>query len=352
MKPYFKTPLGALYMGDCLEVMRGLPKNSIDTLVTDAPYGLSFMGKKWDYDVPGAETWRECLRVLKPGATALIFAGSRTQHRMAVNIEDAGFILKDTIMWIYGQGFPKSTNISKQIDKKAGKERVVIGRAKRPDGSHRINISKKPGTSFRSGSNDKNITAAATPEAELWDGWHSHGLKPAYEPILVCQKPNDGTYAQNALKHGVSGLNIDGGRIPVDQNDNIHAKNPHTKSKKSSVFGKAKGVEENYNPNKGRWPANIILDEESGRILDKQSGVLKSGARNKFFEPDKRQKQIFKNLGGGFSKSSQGGASRFFYCAKASAKGKNSGSKEIDYYELKKEIPIHIEKEIKQLLSV
>ena len=106
-----------ILQGDCLEVMRKATSNSIDTIITDPPYGLSFMGKKWDYDVPKVEIWKECLRVLKPGGTALIFAGSRTQHRMAVNVEDAGFELKDCMLWIFGSGFPKATDISKQLDK-------------------------------------------------------------------------------------------------------------------------------------------------------------------------------------------------------------------------------------------
>ena len=116
-----------ILQGDCLEKMAELEDNSIDTIITDPPYGLSFMGKKWDYDVPSIEVWQECLRVLKPGGTALIFAGSRTQHRMAVNVEDAGFILKDCIMWLYASGFPKATDISKQLDKSAGKEPKLVG---------------------------------------------------------------------------------------------------------------------------------------------------------------------------------------------------------------------------------
>ena len=114
-----------LIHGDCLEKLKELEPNSVDTIITDPPYGILFMGKKWDYEVPKVEVWKECLRVLKPGGTALIFAGSRTQHRMAVNVEDAGFVLKDTIMWIYGSGFPKATDISKQLDK--GNRRKVIG---------------------------------------------------------------------------------------------------------------------------------------------------------------------------------------------------------------------------------
>ena len=116
MTPYYETKLGKLYHGDCLEIITKMPDNSIDAIVTDPPYGLRFMGKKWDYDVPGVEVWKECLRVLKPGGYLLSFAGTRTQHRMACNIEDAGFEIRDMIAWVYGSGFPKSLNIGKAVD--------------------------------------------------------------------------------------------------------------------------------------------------------------------------------------------------------------------------------------------
>jgi len=171
MTPYFESEQGVIYLGDCLGVMEELPENSIDTMITDPPYGLKFMGKKWDYNVPSIEIWKECLRVLKPGATALIFAGSRTQHRMAVNAEDAGFIIKDCIMWIYGSGFPKSADISKQLDKMAGKERKVTGKYKIPLDSDAGNAGKivrsvtQDGGCFQStaGKDGTLITSPATP---------------------------------------------------------------------------------------------------------------------------------------------------------------------------------------------
>ena len=173
-----------LLQGDCLEVMKTWPDNCIDSIITDPPYGLNFLGKKWDYDVPAVEVWVECLRVLKPGGTLLCFAGSRTSHRMACNIEDAGFLLFDTIIWLYGSGFPKSTNISKQIDKRAGVEREIVSTEKK--------ATHKKGTSYQWAScNDTGIchtTAPATPEAKQWDGWGTH-LKPAFEPIICARKP-------------------------------------------------------------------------------------------------------------------------------------------------------------------
>jgi len=162
-----------IIQGDCLEVLKTYPDNHFTSVITDPPYGLFFMGKKWDYDVPSIEIWKECLRVLKPGGTLLCFAGSRTQHRMAVNIEDAGFYIKDCLMYLYGSGFPKATDVTKQLE--------------------------------------KNGTINKT-----FEGYKSHALKPAYEPIIMAMKPNDGTYANNALKWGVSGINIDNGRIGTE----------------------------------------------------------------------------------------------------------------------------------------
>ena len=176
--------INKIHCADCLDFMQNLPDNCIDTIICDPPYGLSFMGKKWDYDVPSVELWRECLRVLKCGGTLLCFAGSRTQHRMAVNVEDAGFILKDCIMWLYGSGFPKATDISKQLDK--GHKREVIG----DNPNARPNQEGKQPNTMGGVFQYTPLTKSATPEAKLWNGWKSHGLKPAYEPILVAMKPN------------------------------------------------------------------------------------------------------------------------------------------------------------------
>ncbi len=253
---------------------------------------IKIYGARWDYDVPSIEIWRECLRVLKPGGTALIFAGSRTQHRMAVNVEDAGFILKDCIMWIYGSGFPKASDISKQIDKKAGEKRKISGYEERFGREGRkANCGFKKEYIGASGTQDqpamKAIEEPVTPEAILWNGWKSHGLKPAYEPILVCIKPNEGSYANNALKWGVAGLNIDGGRI-----GNIGYTNG---GKNLSVaFGRGNGETKQPRCNgiKGRFPANIILDEEAGNMLDEQSGERKSAGNYKNIE---MAKQCFRN---------------------------------------------------------
>lgn len=314
--------------GDCLEVLKSFPDNHVDTIITDPPYGLSFMGKKWDYDVPSIEIWKECLRVLKPGGTALIFAGSRTQHRMAVNVEDAGFILKDCIMWLYGSGFPKATDISKQLDKMAGAEREVVGDEKE-NPAYRENKENHNLVARNKFTGDLNITAPATPEAQQWNGWKSHGLKPAYEPILVAMKPNDGTYANNAIKWGVSGLNIDGGRI---EGKIQQVPNPKIGTNKKGIYDFKTGEGRNGTLSRaeGRFPANIILDEVAGQMLDEQSGISKS-----VFS---KRSSAGNNDGGGNSlndfhikydkyggHNDKGGASRFFYCAKASKSERNAG---------------------------
>lgn len=296
--------LNNLYHADCLGQMKKMQDNCVDSIITDPPYGLSFMGKKWDYQVPSVEIWQECLRILKPGGTLLCFAGTRTQHRMAVNVEDAGFILKDTIMWLYGQGFPKATDISKQLDKMAGKEARVA--------DHKYGYTT---------SGFIPSTLSATPEAQLWNGWKSHGLKPAYEPILLAMKANEGSYAQNALKWGVAGLNIDGGRIGTS------GARFNGRKVDSHIYGKYGTSKPKENYGKGRYPTNIILDEEAAVQLDRQSGTLKSGAMKKPYKytnngyslgaPAGETKQIHE--------ANSGGASRFFYCAKASKRERNAG---------------------------
>ena len=281
-----------LYLGDCRDVLLDL--DPVETCITDPPYGLAFMGRQWDHGVPAAETWERVKAALKPGGSLLAFGGTRTWHRLAVAIEDAGFELKDSLMWLYSQGFPKSLNISKAIDKAAGVEREVVGTYVHPrDGCpYRDDAPDQPqgeGSSFASGVRSPVITAPATDQAKLWDGWNS-ALKPSFEPIILAMKALDGTYANNALAHGVAGLNIDGCRIEgVKRNPNFRA------PLSSGVFGGAKN--ENlvgWDSSKGRWPANVVLDEEAARLLDEQSG----------------------------------GASRFLYCAKSS-RAERSGSGDI-----------------------
>lgn len=313
-----------LFQGDSLSVLSNVPSNSIDAVVTDAPYGLSFMGKKWDYDVPSVELWAEVFRVLKPGGHVLSFGGTRTYHRMVVNIEDAGFEIRDQIQWLYGSGFPKSTDISKRIDKEAGAEREVIG----INSSSRPNSKMKGSKGFDGDLNseesagNQNITAPSTDQAKQWQGWGS-ALKPANEPICLARKPLEKglTLAQNVLKYDTGGLNIDASKVGTETIKISNGKG----FGEGGIYGTGVNNKTNNTEHQGRWPANIILDETAAEILDEQSGLLKNGGGN-----SKCKK------GGGFDRSSpitnptkfagdSGGASRFFYVAKASKRERNQG---------------------------
>jgi site-specific DNA-methyltransferase (adenine-specific) len=326
-----------LLQGDCLDKLKELEDNSIDAVVTDPPYGLSFMGKKWDYDVPSQEIWEECMRVLKPGGHLLAFAGSRTYHRMAVRVEDAGFEIRDQIMWIYGSGFPKSHNIGKAVDKIQGNPREVVGSDSRTAkdacwGKADPNSPNYDGSTYGVGEWD--VTKGNSP----WEGWGT-ALKPAHEPIVMARKPIEGSVAQNVLKHGVGGLNIDGCRIEYQNGfenefSETYLKSGHSKEDDGGDVlnisgGKRNGV---YVNAEGRFPANIILDEEAGKILDKQSGVTKSNKRS-----EKNNKKTEGTLtytppqaiyNDNNTHADEGGASRFFYCPKVSKKERNEGMSE------------------------
>lgn len=241
-----------LLHGDVIEQLSGLPDNSVDSLVTDPPYELGFMGKSWDstgiaYSVP---MWSECFRVLKPGGHLLSFGGSRTYHRMASAIEDAGFQIRDQIMWVYGSGFPKSMDVSKAIDKASGAERKVIGfdpvAAKRS-----VAIDTNAYGDYKGQTGD--VTAPETLEARQWEGWGT-ALKPAHEPIVLARKPLIGTVVANVLEHGTGALNIGASRIPGEAV-------PINKLEKWSGFGEEKCPEYTATVNDaGRWPANFVHD--------------------------------------------------------------------------------------------
>lgn len=271
--------------GDCLEVLPTLPDDSVDAIVTDPPYGLSFMGKGWDHSVPGVDYWRECLRVAKPGAHLLAFGGTRTFHRLTCAIEDAGWQIRDCIMWLYGSGFPKSHDVSNAIDKAAGAEREVIGLRVFADGTN----GRRTGGDFNGVPSDSiertHITAPATPEAQQWSGWGT-ALKPAWEPIIVARKPLIGTVAENVLKYGTGGINVDGCRVECDSRP--HRKRMNDKSLDGDVYGSGiNGSRAIGETSVGRWPANLIHDG-SEEVTE------------------------------GFPGQEDKSASRFFYCAKAS----------------------------------
>jgi DNA modification methylase len=307
-----------LLLGDSLERLKELPADSVDACVCDPPYGLSFMNKHWDYDVPSVELWREVLRVLKPGAHLLSFGGTRTYHRMVVAIEDAGFEIRDQIMWIYGSGFPKSMNIGKAIDKQNGIALEVVGKG-------------RSGSSSRAYQSEEKTTAGhyeQTQSTNEWSGWGT-ALKPANEPIVLARKPLEAklTVAANVLKHGTGAINMDASRIGVSSSEPNLRTTPTVNSGATSMFKLGNGPDGKGPEPRGRWPANLILDECAAKLLDEQSGILKTNSTGKGNPTGKASSKI--NVGGGRTPAgiptSVGGASRFFYVAKASKRERNAG---------------------------
>ena len=332
-----------IHSGSNLDILPTLPDNSVDSIVTDPPYELGFMGKKWDNSgiAYSVELWTECLRVLKPGGHLLSFGGTRTWHRVAVAIEDAGFDVRDSIAWMYGSGFPKSLDVSKAIDKAAGSERKVLTETvddlfgERNEETIVVRTGKDAGT-YGAMTGISPQTSPSTPEAQQWEGWGT-ALKPAFEPIVVARKPLAGkTVAANVLEHGTGALNIDGSRIGTEQRLNQPAGN---KADSQGVYKFSNAEVDAFNGTdtktvQGRWPANVILDEYSAELLDEQSGVRQAGAFPK--KADKTTNQIFKY---GLEERDErvnldsGGASRFFYCAKASKRDRNEGLEELPDHE-------------------
>jgi DNA modification methylase len=277
-----------LHLGDCREVMAAMDAESVDAIVSDPPYGLSFMGKGWDHGVPNEEFWLEALRVAKPGAHLVAFGGTRTYHRLACAIEDAGWEIRDCLMWVHGQGFPKSHDVSKAMDKAAGAERRVVGQ------KHVTNAAQGRGLGHGNLVGGKveagwiDVTAPATDLARRWEGWGT-ALKPAWEPIILARKPLVGTVAENVARYGTGALNVDGCRV-----DGETIKPRKGGFSDSPVYGSSPGGV--FGGRDGRWPANVVHDG-SQMVLD-------------LFPPVKDE-----------SKS----AARFFYCAKASKRDRDAG---------------------------
>ena len=255
--------------GDCLDIMRTMPDNSIDFIITDPPYGISFMNKGWDYQIPPIKYWQEMLRICKPGSIMACAGLPRMIHRLGCIIEDSGWIIRDMIMHLFGSGFPKSHNHF---------------------GLEGYGTSLKP----------------------AWEGW------------LLCMKPIDGTYAQNAQKWGLCGINIDESRIEIDDDRSKKCVGP----KIGIGVEKGLGMKDSISHPKGRWPANLILNEEVAHLLDQQSGILKTGSHKPLMEPKKNEvygKYAHSNIN--YFEGNSGGASRFFYCAKASSSERGQDNK-------------------------
>ena len=238
-----------IYRGDCLGILPRLEE--VDSIITDPPYGWSFMDKKWDYDVPSVEVWKACLNVLKPGGHILVCCGTRTQHRMAVNIEDAGFEIRDLVAWVYGSGFPKSLDIGKAVDKIQGNERQVVGEY-RVTGNALTPTSQKGGTYGVGVPNSPAGYLQRTKGNSPWEGWGT-ALKPSMELWTLARKPLEGRVAENVLKYGTGGLNIDGCRVVSNRQDTRHGGGKTFSS--YSFDPEAKG----YSLPQGRFPANLIL---------------------------------------------------------------------------------------------
>jgi DNA modification methylase len=277
-----------LYHGDCLSIMHKMGREKIHAIVTDPPYGLEFMGKDWDKTVPGQAYWSKAYRVARPGSFMLSFGGTRTFHRLACAIEDGHWQINDTIMWLYGNGFPKSHDISKGIDNELGASRKVIGQKSYGDG-HQQNSHKSIGYGGCDPQKDQRLITAPTNElAKQWEGYGT-ALKPAYEPIILASKDCDKTYATNARRHGTGGLNIDGCRIGnkmmrVAKSDgSLHSQSQSMSAPNTNRI--------QMPPKQGRWPANIIHDGS---------------------------KEVLEGFGSNIQQS------RFFYCSKVSKSERGS----------------------------
>jgi DNA modification methylase len=324
---YCKSENFTLYHGDNRQILPTFAENSVDAIVTDPPYELGFMGKSWDASGVAFDpaTWREALRVLKPGGHLIAFSGSRTYHRMAVAIEDAGFEIRDQIMWIYGSGFPKSHNIDKAIDKAAGAEREVV----KTGFAYGISVGQEAQGYRPADYVSKQLSnEAITREAKQWQGWGT-ALKPAHEPMVLARKPLIGTVAANVLTYGTGGLNIDGARVgnEVITNNINDFSNQH-----GNKFGNGEPIAKlGESQVVGRWPANVIhdgSDEVVALFPVVKTGSIKPHQQNSESESFGLKGKFITGSHSGDS----GSAARFFYCAKASKRDRNEG---LDGFEAK-----------------
>jgi site-specific DNA-methyltransferase (adenine-specific) len=309
-----------LINADCIAAMKAMPDNSVDSIVTDPPYELGFMGKSWDASgiAFNVDVWREALRVMKPGGHLIAFSGSRTYHRMAVAIEDAGFQIRDQIMWVYGSGFPKSHNISKAIQKADGVEPVGF-----KENENAAFYGTGSGGQYNPTPRQLFMPPTEGVAAE-WNGWGT-ALKPAHEPMVLARKPLEGTVANNVLTYGVGGLNIDGSRVGSEGGTSLEGVEPTPRSGNENVYG----VYKNMSFGKpveglGRFPANFIhdgSDEVVALFPNTKAGIAKRGNSGGNNFGSHTPKPPLDDIG----YADSGSAARFFYCAKASKRDRNEG---------------------------
>ena len=333
MQLYSETGDFRLYQGSMLDMLQVIAPNSIDAVVTDPPYELGFMGKGWDNSGIAfqADTWRKCYSVLKHGGYLLAFGGTRTFHRIACAIEDAGFEIRDTIMWLYGSGFPKSMNIGLAIDKKNGVESEIVGYTSQQD--------------IRSG----NYTGVCTNNNEYsrvdwpikkasneWAGWGT-ALKPAYEPVIVARKPCEGSCVDNVIRYGVGGLNIDGCRVG-DETISYYPTN--LTEAHGNKFGNGaympKDTTKDPIEHSGRYPANVILtydESDKAEVCGGMPETKSNGGKATMPEMSGGEMGVcnFQTIGAKRIETDytcpmdEGSAARYYYCAKASKRDRDEG---------------------------
>lgn len=344
-----------LRLGDCAEVLRTLPDNSVDTIVTDPPGGIGFMNATWDGDRGGREKWvawlagilGECRRVLKPGGYAAVWALPRTSHWTATAIEDAGFLIRDRVHHIFGTGFPKAANVGKLIDKKLGAERPVVGQTRTGI------VGGRAFDSIAEADKMQPVTAAGSPEALAWEGYAT-ALKPAAEDWWIAMKPLDGTYADNAMRYGVAGFNIDGCRVGVEPSPSVRRRRGKKPPPAGGIWpthhDRTAWTQPHAGEDAGRWPAHLVLTHSAACMtecaagcpvaeMDRQSGMLKSGTGAKVQASAGGRAACY----GAESRSpgtacveygDSGGASRFFptfrYIAKAARSEREAGIESYD----------------------
>ena len=325
MQLYSETGDFKLYQGSMLDMLQVIAPNSIDAVVTDPPYELGFMGKGWDNSGIAfqADTWRKCYSVLKSGGYLLAFGGTRTFHRIACAIEDAGFEIRDTIMWLYGSGFPKSMNIGLAIDKKNGVESEIVGYTSQQD------IRSGNYTGVCTNNNEYSRVDWPIKKAQNeWAGWGT-ALKPAYEPVIVARKPCEGSCVDNVLMYGVGGLNIDGCRVGDDLIKG--GTMPVMGAGETGVcnFGTIGAERTEGADHVGRYPSNVILTYDESDKAEVCGGMpetaSKASGANYEHSTEKSIGYQWHNIKSGVHFGDEGSAARYYYCAKASKRDRDEG---------------------------